>query len=461
MFARFSSLAWAGLLGLGLQATQVTAIAKISTVGSKFFTEDGDQFFIKGVAYQLTDNDPLIDTAQCKLDAALMKELGANTIRVYHVDPNGDHDGCMSAFESAGIYLFVDLETFDSSISQSDPYWNSTMLKAYEDVLDTFHNYDNLAGVLIGNEVLTMANGSWAAPYVKAAARDVKAYRDSKGYRKIPVGYAAADIPSLRPMLQDYLACSTNSSENVDFYSLNAYEWCGDNTYEGSGYSMLQKNATGYSVPIFFSETGCISAPPRTFQDQSAIFGPEMSGTWSGAIIYEWIYEANKYGLISYGPSLAATAAATATDIVGGYTRRGTPTPISPDFSNLKSVWKTLSPSGVKLSEYTASVSKITPLACPASTSGGWDVDPSAPLPTLDQTATAAGSGSTGTSGSGSGSNSGTGTASSSGAATSSGAAAPGARTPMATIFAQGTTSAAFFAYSALVGFTGFMAWWL
>lgn len=71
-----------------------------------------------GIAYQLTDNDPLVNTAQCKLDAALMKELGANTIRVYHVDPNGDHDGCMSAFADAGIYLFVDLETFNSSIDQ-------------------------------------------------------------------------------------------------------------------------------------------------------------------------------------------------------------------------------------------------------------------------------------------------------------------------------------------------------
>lgn len=47
-----------------------------------------------------------------------MKELGANTIRVYHVDPSADHDGCMSAFEDAGIYLFVDLETFNSSIDQ-------------------------------------------------------------------------------------------------------------------------------------------------------------------------------------------------------------------------------------------------------------------------------------------------------------------------------------------------------
>ena len=37
-----------------------------------------------------------------------------------------------------------------------------------------------------------IANVSGGAPYIKAAARDIKAYRDSKGYRKIPVGYSAA-----------------------------------------------------------------------------------------------------------------------------------------------------------------------------------------------------------------------------------------------------------------------------
>ena len=37
------------------------------------------------------------------------------------------------------------------------------------------------------------ANASSAAPYVKAAARDVKAYRDSKKYRKVPVGYSAGE----------------------------------------------------------------------------------------------------------------------------------------------------------------------------------------------------------------------------------------------------------------------------
>ena len=73
---------------------------------------------IPGVAYQLTDQDPLTDTDQCKLDANLMAELGANTIRVYHVDPTADHDGCMSAFANAGIYLFVDLDTFDTQFNQ-------------------------------------------------------------------------------------------------------------------------------------------------------------------------------------------------------------------------------------------------------------------------------------------------------------------------------------------------------
>jgi hypothetical protein len=64
----------------------------------------------------LTEADPLVNTKQCQLDAASMQILGANAIRVYHVDPAGDHTGCMSAFAAAGIYLFVDLETFNTAI---------------------------------------------------------------------------------------------------------------------------------------------------------------------------------------------------------------------------------------------------------------------------------------------------------------------------------------------------------
>jgi hypothetical protein len=124
--------------------SKVVAISTISAVGSKFFTSDGNQFYIKGsdaldlhrlsastlsdflaigVAYQLIEQDPLIDTNQCTLDAAVMKQLGANTIRVYHVDASADHSGCMNAFAAAGIYMFVDMDsinTYISLVSQQD-----------------------------------------------------------------------------------------------------------------------------------------------------------------------------------------------------------------------------------------------------------------------------------------------------------------------------------------------------
>ena len=45
-----------------------------------------------------------------------MKQLGANAIRVYHVNETGDHSGCMNAFAEAGIYAFIDLDSFKTYI---------------------------------------------------------------------------------------------------------------------------------------------------------------------------------------------------------------------------------------------------------------------------------------------------------------------------------------------------------
>jgi 1,3-beta-glucanosyltransferase GAS1 len=176
-----------------------------------------------GIAYQLDLGDPLVDTAQCKRDSSLMKTLGANSIRVYHVIADADHDGCMSAFADAGIYAWIDLDSYHTYILPvgQEPRWTQTQYTAYQQVMDTFQKYDNVAGFFVGNEMLTMGNDSVAAPFIKAAARDMKSYRDRKGYRDIPIGYSAADIPDLRPNLQNYLACGSDSADTVDFYSLN------------------------------------------------------------------------------------------------------------------------------------------------------------------------------------------------------------------------------------------------
>lgn len=223
---------------------------------------------------------------------------------------------------------------------------------------------------------------SGSAPYLLAATADIKAYIQAKGYRQIPIGYSATDTAVLRPMLQDYLVCRPNATERLDFYSLNSYEWCGASaTYMTSGYSQLQASAVDYSIPVFFSEDGCNTVPPRDFNDQSAIFGPNMVNTWSGAIIYEWIQETNDYGLVSYGPEQAASVNE-GTSVVQGFTRQGTPTPVAPDFTNLQGQWATLTPTGVSKAAYAATAPTSVP-SCPAYTAGGWTVDPSAALPTI------------------------------------------------------------------------------
>jgi hypothetical protein len=368
------------VLALSFFTSTISAIPTISVKGAKLFA-NSQQFFIKGtrsrdtlisvqrkltvsgVAYQGTPSDPLTDVAQCNADATLMATLGTNSIRVYHVSPYADHSGCMSIFASFGIYVWLDLDTFNTTIEQSAPAWTATQFYAFTQVLDAFQAFENLAGFWIGNEVINTAAGSPSAPLIKAAVADIKAYMALKNYRPIPIGYSAADIAELRPALQNYLACSPSRTQNIDFFGLNSYEWCGASTYVTSGYANLQAMAANYSVPIFFSETGCNVAPPRTFADQAAIFGPDMVGTWSGSIVYEWVQEANDYGLVSYPNSGVS----------------GQPLPIEPDFENLAAQWKTLAPSGVAEAQYTPT---LAPPACPLA-SGGWFVNGDVALPTL------------------------------------------------------------------------------
>lgn len=177
-------------------------------------------------------------------------------------------------------------------------------------------------------------------------------------------------------------------------YVLSRADWSTDSrlvadsepqsSYDTSGYATLETQAKDFPVPIFFSETGCNTAPPRTFEDQAAIFGENMVNDWSGSIIYEWIEETNDYGLISYGPSAAATA--TESGVVAGYTRSGTPLPVSPDFANLKAQWATLTPTGIKSSDMDTAT--LSTRDCPASSSGSaaWLPNPTTALPTIGET---------------------------------------------------------------------------
>ncbi|KAL8953935.1 MAG: hypothetical protein Q9222_000222 [Ikaeria aurantiellina] len=369
-----------------LLVPRVICIAPIKAVGSKFFnSKTSDQFYIRGVSYQVEEEtDTLANPAQCKLDAALMKTLGVNTIRVYSVDNAQSHDECMTTFANAGIYLLLGLDTPKASLYRVDTEWTMELFNHFTKTLDVFAKYDNLLAVTVGNEIVNDAPSSDTAPYIKAAIRDVKAYRDGQGYRKIPVGYTSADLSGdLRLDLQDYLVCGDTIATHADFYGLNRYSWCGNSTFTNSGYSNLYDETEDYPVPMFFSETGCDLIGKREFNDQKAILGYQMNDRWSGAIIslqpvnvlrYEWKEEANKYGIISY-----AFGTSSAVYTGSGTPAALTPTPISPDFYSLQSQWDTLTPTGTPLSNYKPTYTEVS---CPKSTDV-WSVAATATLPTI------------------------------------------------------------------------------
>ncbi|PMD40953.1 glycoside hydrolase family 72 protein [Hyaloscypha variabilis F] len=343
-----------------------SSLSTISVVGSKFYDNDGNQFFIKGVVYQPggagISYDPLSAEAQCTQDAALMKALGVNLIRVQSVKASSDHSGCMSAFENAGIYVLLDFNSFRSSFDATAPTWTTDQYNDCTAVMDAFASYSNTFGFVAGDELIQNLSESNASSYIKAAIIDLKSYRNSKGYREFPIGHASADVAGLIPFFQDYLACG---GESIDFFGLNCFSWCGASSFVESGYNILEANSTGYDIPIFFSETGCTSGGTRTFTDQAAIFGPDMNSQWSGAIIYEWTNESSGFGLVTYGPFAVTT---------------GTPIILPGDYIDLQKEWATLTPTGTPSSLYT--ITDTTP-ACPSFTSSGWLLSGDVPLPTL------------------------------------------------------------------------------
>lgn len=284
----------------------------------QWISTDTVRSYIRGVAYQqdytggggggsgdgnsssMNDYiDPLADESSCTRDIPYLTQLRTNTVRVYALDPTKNHDACMTALANAGIYVVADLSQPDVSIDRSDPSWNDELYARYAAVVDAMAPYSNTLGFFAGNEVSNAPNNTDASAFVKAAVRDMKAYIKQKNYRQIGVGYATNDDASIRVNMADYFDCG-DSSTAIDFWGYNIYSWCGDSSFQESGYDVRTKEFSTYNVPAFFAEYGCNTPSPRKFTDTPVIYGPQMEDVWSGAIVYMYFQEANDYGRSLY-----------------------------------------------------------------------------------------------------------------------------------------------------------------
>ncbi|KAK8089916.1 glycolipid anchored surface protein [Apiospora hydei] len=303
-----STLAAAGLVVAGPTPTEpelpkrADSLPAVSASGNAFWAGK-ERFYIRGIDYQpggsSGEADPLANTETCKRDIANFKDLGVNTIRVYMVDNSKDHDECMKMLADAGIYLVLDVNNPKYSINRNEPNpsYNAAYLQSVFATIDAFHKYDNTLAFFSGNEVINdKVESTKSAPFVKATTRDMKQYIGSRGYRKIPVGYSAADVSKNRMQTANYFNCGSDDARS-DFFAFNDYSWCSPSTFQTSGWDSKVKAFKDYGLPIFLSEWGCITNG-RNFEEMSALMDKEMTGVYSGGLLYEYTKEGNGYGIV-------------------------------------------------------------------------------------------------------------------------------------------------------------------
>jgi hypothetical protein len=361
----------------GVTAASYDDIPEIEVYGQHFFyTNNGSQFLLRGVAYQqnyspngttdedATYTDPLANGDSCRRDIPYLKEIYTNVLRVYAIDPTKDHDDCMQQLADADIYVIADLGEPSTSIRSNDPEWDVTLYQRYTGVIDSLSKYKNTIGFFAGNENVSAGNQTAAAAFVKAAVRDTKTYIANQKYRSsLGVGYATADVPT-RDELAHYFACQPGDAGNrtsIDFWGYNVYSWCGDSNYAASSYGERVEFFSDYPVPVFFAEYGCIEgvdggATHRPFTEVEVLYG-NMTNVFSGGIVYEWFMGENNYGLVELEDNGAS---------VSPY----------PDFTSLRDQLASIFPSTTQRSEYTPANSAP---ACP-SVGGSWAAQAS-PLP--------------------------------------------------------------------------------
>ncbi|CAO3609909.1 unnamed protein product [Cunninghamella echinulata] len=203
----------------------------------------------------------------------------------------------MNLFAEAGIYLMLDIASPQNCINRETPEYTLQLYNGYKATVDAFHDYDNMIAYIAGNEVTNDKKNTLASAYVKAAVRDIKAYIKSTKTKYIPVGYASNDDEYVRDPIKDYFACGPED-EQIDFYGLNLYEWCGNASFATSGYAERTKELVNFHKPVILSEYGCNLHSPRPFTEVGAIYSKPMSDVFSGGVAYEWTQEDNQYGLV-------------------------------------------------------------------------------------------------------------------------------------------------------------------
>ncbi len=179
-------------------------------IQAKFFFEGDRKWFLKGVTYgpfkPNAEGDLTATPEQAKADFALMRELGVNLIRVYHVPPRWLLD---QAAES-GIRVMISIPWTQHVEFLNQRALRRQIIQTVRDAVAKHRGHPAIFAYLVGNEVpTTMVRWLGAGRVVEFLEKLISVARATDPR---PL-YSYASYPPTEYLLP----------QNVDFYSFNVY----------------------------------------------------------------------------------------------------------------------------------------------------------------------------------------------------------------------------------------------
>lgn len=108
--------------------------------------------------------------------------MGINTIRIYFLNPDLNHDECVTMFNNSNTYVILDVDSgnYVENLNHANPkgsYIVQYLSRVFR-MIEAFKNYPNLLGFFSGNKVIN-EEGNYAdtvPSYIYAVQRDMKQY---------------------------------------------------------------------------------------------------------------------------------------------------------------------------------------------------------------------------------------------------------------------------------------------
>lgn len=275
------------------------ASAQFSVSGRQIL-KDGAAFTVKGVCYNPTpigDNGftraPNGDYFTSKYaaiqdrDLPLLREMGANVVRIYGWAPTADHTGFLNKCYNNGdrpIYVLVNY-WIDPATDWNNTRSVQTIIDQYVNIETRLGSHPAVLGVILGNEV-NQYYGNGGKPAFWAAMQKIAAAVKAKNPSRL-VSIAITDAI-------DHVSNGNATLTSIDFWCMQIYR------YPSFG-SLFNDYAARSSRPLVISEYGFDAwnnAGNAPWPDNAAFPGQVVSSRWqeisaasavcSGGCVFEW-----------------------------------------------------------------------------------------------------------------------------------------------------------------------------